>query len=336
MLLFNYFQVDENSPEKSILNLYNNSFNSNILCLKSKQKEAIKLLVKDQTDVVCMLPTGYGKSLIYELLPIAYRYETKLDAFVLVIEPLNIIIDQQLAKLGKNTSICLKNKMNDIDIDKIASGSFSYIFSHPENIIGNKAVYQALRSCNKKSFIVVDEAHCILDWGEEFRPIFKEIKQLRAVVPDAQVLALSATLSKEGQRSVAQHLLMTQYNSIVTIPTKENIRLIVKNRPGVGKYKSVKKAYDYVFESVFYELKRKPQDYPLTLIYCCGNMDWVGYGFELAERILRDSMYGGDGQKSADNLRVVMFHSALEKGNEVNIVSKLYIQFHIFKIENKL
>lgn len=164
-------------------------------------------------------------------------------------------------------------------------------------------MYQALRSCNKKSYIVVDEAHCILDWGGGgFRPIFKEIKQLRAVVPDAQVLA--------------QHLLMTRYESIITIPTKENIRLIVKNRPGVGKNKSVKKAYDYVFESVFYELKRNPQDYPLTLIYCCGNMDWVGYGFELAERILKDSMYGGDGQ-SADNLRVVMFHSALEKRNEV-------------------
>lgn len=211
MLLFIYFQVDENSHEKSILNTYNDSFNCNIECLKSKQKEAIKLLVQDQRDVVCMLPTGYGKSLIYELLPIAYRNQTKLDAFVLVIEPLNIIIDQQLTKLGKNTSICLKNKMNDSDIDRIASGSFSYIFSHPENIIGNKAVYQALRSCNKKSYIVVDEAHCILDWGEEFRPIFKEIKQLRAVVPDAQVLALSATLSKDGQKRVAQHLLMTRY-----------------------------------------------------------------------------------------------------------------------------
>ncbi|XP_061166052.1 ATP-dependent DNA helicase Q1-like [Saccostrea echinata] len=46
-------------------------------------------------------------------------------------------------------------------------------------------------------------------------------------------------------------------------------------------------------------------------------MDWVGYGFELAERILRDSMYGGDGHKCAENLRVVMLHSALEKGDEL-------------------
>lgn len=130
MLLFIYFQVDENSHEKSILNTYNNSFNCNIECLKSKQKEAIKLLVQDQRDVVCMLPTGYGKSLIYELCQ--QHTETKLSLMPLVIEPLNIIIDQQLTKLGKNTSICLKNKMNDSDIDKIASGSFSYIFSHPE------------------------------------------------------------------------------------------------------------------------------------------------------------------------------------------------------------
>lgn len=59
MLLFIYFQVDENSHEKSILNTYNNSFNCNIECFKSKQKEAIKLMVQDQMDVVCMLPTVY-------------------------------------------------------------------------------------------------------------------------------------------------------------------------------------------------------------------------------------------------------------------------------------
>lgn len=322
-VLYNVFQMDVNFQEKEILNTYNNTFKCSIVSLKAKQKETLKLLVNEQTDVVCMLPTGYGKSLIYELLPIAYKEETMLDAFVLIIEPLNIIIEQQLNKLGKNNSICLKSKMNESDINKIASGTYTYIFSHPENIIGNKAVYQALRSCHQKSYIVVDEAHCILDWGEEFRPLFREIKQLRAVVPDAQVLALSATLSKDGQKNVAQHLLMTHYVSIVTIPTKENIKLIIKKRPGVRKNKSVKKAFDYVFESVFYALKRKAQDYPLTLIYCCGNMDWVGYGFKLAERILRDNMYGGDGRKCAENLRVVMFHSALEKGNEVNIVSYL-------------
>lgn len=60
-------KVDENFHEKSVLNTYNNSFNCNTECLKSKQNEAIKLLVQDQMNVVCMLPTGYGKSLIYEL-----------------------------------------------------------------------------------------------------------------------------------------------------------------------------------------------------------------------------------------------------------------------------
>jgi ATP-dependent DNA helicase RecQ len=116
---------------------------------------------------------------------------------------------------------------------------------------------------------VVDEAHCILDWGEEFRPVFRELKQLRSVLPDAHVLALSATLSKVSQKQVAQHLLMRKYVSIMTIPTKENIRLTMRKRPGVGKTKSVKKAYDFVFESIFFELKQKCQDYPLTLIYCC-------------------------------------------------------------------
>lgn len=84
-----------------------------------------------------------------ELLPIAYKDQTKLDAFILVFENNYIRV--------------------------------SYTLSHPDNIIGNKDVYQALRSCNKKCYIVLNEARCILDWREEFRPIFKIIKQLRAV-----------------------------------------------------------------------------------------------------------------------------------------------------------
>jgi superfamily II DNA helicase RecQ len=141
--------VDDNCTEKEVLNFYNTTYKCDIDCLKPKQKEALKLLVKEQTDVECMLPIGYGKSLIYELLPIVHKKETMLDAITIIIEPLNIIIEQQLKKLGGNTSISLKKTMTDNEIAEIAAGKYTYIFSHPENIVGNKAVYKALRSCQQ-------------------------------------------------------------------------------------------------------------------------------------------------------------------------------------------
>ncbi|XP_078327384.1 uncharacterized protein LOC144623107 isoform X2 [Crassostrea virginica] len=59
------------------------------------------------------------------------------------------------------------------------------------------------------------------------------------------------------------------------------------------------------------------QEYPPTIIYCCANMDWVGYGAESAERILKNDLYGGNGTKCTENLRVIMFHSSIEKGEKL-------------------
>ena len=95
--------------------------------------------------------------------------------------------------------------MSDRDLKTLKDGK-TYLYAHPENIIGNREVYEVLRTNghyeNKKCFIVVDEAHCMLDWGESFRPIFREIKQLKALCPFNNILALSATISRKGQQEI--------------------------------------------------------------------------------------------------------------------------------------
>lgn len=81
-------------------------------------------------------------------------------------------------------------------------------------------------------YVAVDEAHCILDWGHEFRPIFRDIKQLRAVRPDARFLALSATVSINGISDITKFLGMENPQIIKTSPLRSNISLIVLHRPG--------------------------------------------------------------------------------------------------------
>ena len=79
-------------------------------------------------------------------------------------------------------------------------------------------------------FLVVDEAHCIINWGEEFRPEFKRLGQLRAVFKRS-VLALSATVTKAGQIFILDNLFMTDSKVVSASPAKDNIALIIKQRP---------------------------------------------------------------------------------------------------------
>lgn len=243
----------------------------NISNLKPLQQKSLDGLMRQ--DVVDILPTGYGKSLIYELLPFWHFEETGKPAIVLVLEPLNVIIEQQMQKLKEVSFFIGNSPHSEFDKDKTM-----FLFAHPEAVIGKPEVYKFLQSQSTYMYVAVDEAHCILDWGHEFRPIFRDIKQLRAVRPDARFLALSATVSINGISDITKFLGMENPQIIKTSPLRSNISLIVLHRP--GRKVSTHASYDYVFENIFGDLKKRKENYPVTLIYCVG-INWVGYGYEV-------------------------------------------------------
>lgn len=129
------------------------------------------------------------------------------------------------------------------------------------------------------------------------------------------MLALSATLSTHGQKEISKHLLLKNVKVVSSKPTKNNISLIVVPRPPLTTLVSTKDTFDYVFVPLLCELKSKGQEFPLALVYCSGNMDWVGYGFEIASKILDKDMFVGS--QSPKNKRVAMYHSCIEKGDKV-------------------
>ncbi|XP_062621809.1 ATP-dependent DNA helicase Q1-like [Saccostrea cucullata] len=315
-----YMEIISDGEVCDIIDFYNSKYGSAIKNLKPLQHQALSCIVDRNSksgDLICMLPTGYGKSLIYELVPLVLEKKFDQNTVMLVLEPLNVIIEQQLSKLGSSAmSIC--ENMKESDLKKLTENSVQYIYSHPEHIIGNKEINNVLSSdsCqSRKCVIVVDEAHCVLDWGEEYRPMFSRIRELRAVLPDAKLVALSATLSQTAQRDVAKVLLMRNMKVVASQPTRENISLVVMRRPPLGSNISSKDTYDYVFLPLLNELKLKGQKFPLTIVYCSGSMDWVGYGFEVSSKILGTDMHVGN--KSPENQRVVMYHSSIEKGDKL-------------------
>jgi bloom syndrome protein len=268
------FQVIHNAIEK-----YNCTYSQQIKQLKPLQYKAIQSILTGR-DVLCCLPTGYGKSLLYEILPCLF-----VDSFIVVIEPLSIIIKQQEEKLGRSAASLKKGKYNENGVQ--------FLFCHPEDIVDNKAFIDVACSENfqkKKLFLVVDEAHCIIDWGDDFRPKFKQIAELRAVM-DCQVIALSATVTKLGQEAIKSNLLMKYCETVSTSPAKENISFIKVKRPSPhAKGNTANTPYDYIFKPVLEELKIKLGSFPITIIYC-KSMQWIGYCYELARRYLENNFY---------------------------------------------
>ena len=282
---------------------FNKAFNLHIEELKPLQIEAIQTLQNGQ-DCICCLPTGYGKSLTYELLPFLEP-----GCLVIVIAPLNAIIEQQVKKLG-DMAMQLKT-----DLKRVKNGEVSYLFSHPEDIINCKPFYDyfsssQFRKTNTQVYLVIDEAHCILEWGEEFRPEYKKIGQIKSVV-DCKTLALSATITKPGQKTIGDILLMKDQVSISDSPAKENISLTVLTRPSPNsKGNCAETPYSYIFHPILAELSQTKDRFPITIIYC-KSLQWIGYGYQMARQQLGSSFYAGD-DREPQHARVVMFHSSME------------------------
>ena len=145
---------------KMMIYKYNIDNDRNVNYLKPKQFTAIRESL--QGDLMVTLPTGFGKSLIYHLLPYAADKHT---SAVIVVSPLNAIIEEQAAMLKASFVV---NEGWETHSDSfrrdVQNGSIKYIFGHPEVLVSHE-----FKSCIvglNISHVFVDEAHCVLKWGK--------------------------------------------------------------------------------------------------------------------------------------------------------------------------
>ena len=134
------------------------------LKLKEGQYEALKSVVVEGKDTICVLPTGYGKSLIYQILPYVFDFFSGDDqSSIIVVSPLNALIEDQLTKLRGYVRV-VKATENLKDLKEPPQ----ILLAHPELLLENRSVLtNLLRSKMYKKrikAIVVDEAHLIVDW----------------------------------------------------------------------------------------------------------------------------------------------------------------------------
>ena len=163
-------------------------------CFRELQEEIITSVMSG-TDTLGLLPTGGGKSITFQV-PTMAR-----DGMAIVVTPIISLMKDQVDNLvGKGIKATyihsgLTLGETQRTLDKCMFGNYKFLYISPERI-ASKLFIDKLRFMPVK-LIVVDEAHCISQWGYDFRPSFLNIATLREVFPDVPVLALTASATPD-------------------------------------------------------------------------------------------------------------------------------------------
>ncbi|XP_052783086.1 uncharacterized protein LOC128219316 [Mya arenaria] len=240
--------------------------------LRPKQRQAIASAVV--RDTLCVLPTGFGKTRIIENVP------KDNNSVAIVINPLSCIIEQQLQSFSPNAVKLESLSKEEISHarDGLEHGNIRYILVHPEQAITSvfKKFLMDVSTVVNVSHIIVDEAHCILSWGaSQFRPAFLKIGTLRVILPDAKILALTATATEEAQIFIMSNLSMSNVNIITESPDRRNVFLQVEERsPSTGGQNSAEDSVYAVLDKFLQKLKLKKQSFEKTIVYL--PLKWCG------------------------------------------------------------
>ncbi|MEH7883107.1 RecQ family ATP-dependent DNA helicase [Bacillus sp. JJ1609] len=188
------------------------------------QQEAIESILGGM-NTIAMLPTGTGKSLCYQL----PGYLS--DGQVLIISPLlSLMQDQveQMMAMGEKRVIALNSFLTPQQKGKALEGlnHYKFIFISPE-MLGLDLVVNRIKDLNISMF-VVDEAHCISQWGYDFRPDYLKLGIIRKLIGEPLTLALTATATKEVRQDIAEKLLLSDWKEVVYSVDRPSISLAVE------------------------------------------------------------------------------------------------------------
>ncbi|GAB6430812.1 DNA helicase RecQ [Bacillus luti] len=189
------------------------------------QDETIKNVL-DGKDTVCIMPTGGGKSICYQIPALVFEGTT------LVISPLISLMKDQVDTLVQNgisatyinSSLSITEANQRIQLAK--QGHYKLLYVAPERLDSMEFVDQLIDM--KIPMIAIDEAHCISQWGHDFRPSYLHIHRILDYLPEKPlVLALTATATPQVREDICDTLGINQENTIMTTFERENLSFSV-------------------------------------------------------------------------------------------------------------
>ncbi len=177
-------------------------------------------------DTLGLMPTGGGKSITFQVPGLM------MEGVTIVVTPLISLMKDQVDNLKRRhiKAVTFHSGMtrheHTVALEKLINGGAKFLYVSPERL-RNDNFLSLLRGL-KVSQIVVDEAHCISQWGYDFRPAYLNIKKLRKVKPNVAILALTATATPEVARDICEQLEMRDPAVYRMSFTRDNINYIVR------------------------------------------------------------------------------------------------------------
>lgn len=190
------------------------------------QEEIIQSVIKGQ-DTLALLPTGGGKSICFQV-PAMMQ-----EGICIVVSPLVALMKDQVENLKAKgiEAIAIYAGMGkreiDILLDNCIYGNIKFLYLSPERLLSE--LVRVRISYMNVNLIAIDEAHCISQWGYDFRPPYLKVKELREILPDVPVLALTATATPEVRTDIIEKLELKDAQVFVKSFSRKNLSYVVFN-----------------------------------------------------------------------------------------------------------
>ena len=191
------------------------------------QEEVINAALNGQ-DALVVMATGNGKSLCYQIPALCF------EGLTLVISPLISLMKDQVDQLQANgIEADFLNSSQTLEQqqkvqNKLISGQLKLLYVSPEKVMTNS--FFQLISYSKVSFIAIDEAHCISQWGHDFRPEYTQLGGLKASFPHAPIMALTATADYATRQDILTHLNLENPYKYIGSFDRPNIRYTLEEK----------------------------------------------------------------------------------------------------------
>ncbi len=189
-------------------------------------QEQIIRSVMDGHDTLALMPTGGGKSLTYQVPALAQ------EGICIVVTPLIALMKDQVDNLRRRgiSAIAVHSGLSprqiDIALDNCVYGDIKFLYIAPERLATE--VFRLRVQRMKVSLLAVDEAHCISQWGYDFRPSYLRIAETRALLPETPILALTASATEVVEEDIIDKLSLSTPAVLRSSFTRENLSYSVR------------------------------------------------------------------------------------------------------------